>query len=146
MPSPTESVPAKWAERDLERIQENREKNLRIAQALQEDLLKQVELLRDGQLKIERIAGKNAVRMQVEPTPRDRADLANYAKSVADLSYRALGDMLVAREAEGLPQQAASVTIILAAQIAAPRLDSSQANASKARRSRLVSATSRFAS
>jgi hypothetical protein len=55
------------------------------------------------------------------PNIQDRLALANYAKSIAETTYRANGDMLLARETDALPQQAAQVVINLPAAIARPR-------------------------
>lgn len=114
------AAPAARAERDLERIAENRARNYALARRLQEDLERQVELLVAGQL-----TGRRALRdgtsVEYPAGLPERVALANYAKTVADLSYRALGDQLVARETEVVPAGAGAITIVLPAQVAAPR-------------------------
>ena len=114
------AAPAARAERDLSRIEANRERNYEIAQRLQEDLARQVDALLAGQL-----TGRRALRdgttVEYPAGLAERVQLATYARSVADLTYRALGDQLVARETEVLPAGAGAVTIILPPQVAAPR-------------------------
>lgn len=110
------------AERDLARINENRERNLAIARQLQEDLGELIGKLRDGTLKLTRVFA-NGLQTEVDPSIRDRADLANYAKNVAEMSYRAIGDVEKSRNAPGEagnsgPQQ---ITIVLPPAVAAPR-------------------------
>lgn len=110
------------AERGLERLKENREKNLRIAQELQEDLIEQIHKLREGKLEIERVFA-NGSRAEVEAGLRERVELATYARTVAELSYRALGDHEAAKPTQdergnGAPQ---NLTIVLPVQVAVPR-------------------------
>lgn len=113
-------VPAQRAERDLERIAANRARNLAVAQRLQEDLERQVEDLLAG-----RLTGRRTLRdgtgVEHPAGLAERVQLANYAKAVADLSYRALGDQLVARETEVTPAGAGTITIVLPPQVSAPR-------------------------
>lgn len=111
------------AKRDNEAIQVNRNKNLLIAQRLQEDLLEVVGKLRDGSLTLEKVTGKG-MRLEVKPGIRDRADLANYARTVADMSYRALGDVIeVKHSGTERPDNpgAGQITIVLPAMVSAPR-------------------------
>jgi hypothetical protein len=56
-----------------------------------------------------------------KPNIQDRVALAQYAKTIAETSYRAHGDVLLARETDALPQQAAQIHINLPAAIARPR-------------------------
>jgi hypothetical protein len=110
------------AERAQKKINENRERNLAIAVKLQEDLLDMATKLRDGTLKSVRVFA-NGLRVEVEPTLRDRCDLALYARNVAELSYRALGDVESTKNAPaetGLPS-AGQITIVLPPPVAAPR-------------------------
>lgn len=109
-------------ERQQERIRENRERNLAIAQKLQADLLDLAGKLRDGTLRSVRVFA-NGSRAELEPTLRDRCDLALYAKNVADLSYRALGDAESSKNphAEAALPTAGQITIVLPAPVAAPR-------------------------
>lgn len=109
------------AERAQARIKENRERVFRTARKLQEDLAKTVDSLLAGHLKIKRVFA-NGSSAETEPGLRDRQDLALYAKHVAELSYRALGDIESTRgAAEGGNSQAGQITIILPGVVAAPR-------------------------
>lgn len=115
-------VAVNHAERGLERISANREKNLEIARLLQEDLLETVTRLRDDTLRVTKVTSKG-LKFELELGMRERADLANYAKSVAELSYRALGDVEQGKNAvpEGGLAGAQQITIILPGAVAAPR-------------------------
>lgn len=111
------------AERAMERIKDNREKNLAIAQALQQDLLDVIEKLRTGKLKTKKVFAKGLT-IELEPTLRDRCDLALYARNVAEMSYRALGDVVeTAKNTQGENGSASAgqITIILPPAVAAPR-------------------------
>jgi hypothetical protein len=104
------------------RIAENRERNLETAQKLQRDLLEVVTKLRAGTLKSRRVFA-NGTEIEVEPTLRDRCDLALYARNVADISYRALGDAESTKNPSTDPAAplAGQITIILPPLLAAPR-------------------------
>lgn len=113
----------------LELIRRNREVNYKVACELRDDLLEVVAKLRSGELTLEKQwHNKGAVtRAEVEPSIVDRVNLATYARTVADLSYRALGDMAMGEKAAsdagagtgaGAPPP---ITIILPGAIAGPR-------------------------
>ncbi len=104
------------------RIQANREKNLVIAGKMQEDLLEVISKLRDGSLKVTKVFA-NGTSVQLDPTIRDRCDLALYAKNVADVSYRALGDVESSKNPQGgdSAPSAGQITIFMPAILAAPR-------------------------
>lgn len=110
------------AERGLERIKANRERNLEVAQLLQEDLLQTVRALRDDTLRTTKVTAKGDV-IELSLGMRERADLANYAKNIAELSYRALGDIEQSKNAvpEGGLVGAQQITIILPGAVAVPR-------------------------
>lgn len=111
------------AERDIERVQANREKNLTIAAQLQDDLIAMVEALRKGELKFKKVLATGGI-VEMQPTIKDRLDLAQYAKTVSEMAYRALGDAAPSGREGGdaaLPPGANIINIILPAQIAAPR-------------------------
>jgi hypothetical protein len=114
------------AERAMERIRVNREKNLLVAIQLQEDLTNVVTKLLDGSLKIEKVFA-NGSRAILDPGVADRQGIALYAKHVAELSYRALGDVESTRGvSEGGGSQVGQITIILPGAVAAPREKRSQ--------------------
>ncbi len=111
------------AELALKRVLENREKNLVIARMLQADVLEQVELLQEGSLMISRQTSAGAV-IEVPAGIKERADLAGYARDVAELSYRALGDAAPSRTESGNSSSNSAhtpITIILPQVIALPR-------------------------
>lgn len=111
------------AERDLSRIQANRESNLKVVEDLQADLVTIVGKLKAGTLKFKK-ALSNGLIVEMEPTLKDRADLANYAKGIFEAGYRALGDVVAGRgEGEGaLPAGAVIVNVNLPGPVAQPRL------------------------
>ena len=109
------------AEEKLAKLEANRAKNLEIALKLQKDLLAIVDNLVDGTLTIAKTTSLGTI-VQVKPSVKDRVDLANYAKTVAETSYRALGDAPAsAAEGSSCGNGQAVINIILPAQIAAPR-------------------------
>lgn len=111
------------AKRDLKAIEDNRSINLRIAQQLQEDLLEIIGKLRAGELRIQKTFA-NGTTAEVEPGLRERVDLAAYARTVTEMSYRALGDVAEVRHSGNeLPDRGAGgqITIVLPAIVAAPR-------------------------
>lgn len=120
---PKEAVLAPRAERDIERVQANREKNLTIATQLQDDLLAMVEALRKGELKFKKVLATGGI-VEMQPTIKDRLDLAQYAKTVSEMAYRALGDAAPSGREGGdgaLPPGANIINIILPAPVAHPR-------------------------
>ena len=60
--------------------------------------------------------------VQVKPSIKDRVDLANYAKTVAEASYRALGDAPAAASEGSGAGMVPVVNVILPLQIASPRV------------------------
>lgn len=113
----------------LEKMAKNREKNLAVWIELREHLLETVAKLRKGELKIERLFHNRGtiVRDETEPTTGDLVNIANYAKTIADGTYRALGDFQaqdkVAQDntVSGTAAAAPAITIILPGVISAPR-------------------------
>lgn len=109
-------------ENRFEIIQANRDRCLEIAKNLQQHLLKVSKDLMDGTLKVPRLLKDGSV-VSMDPSPSDYASLGAYSKSVSEMSYRAVGDVLVAAPEGG---QAASQTpnqiiINLPGAITAPR-------------------------
>src|SRR5262245_8313741 len=82
------------SERILEKIEANRAANYETAADLRRDATKIIEALLNGTLRIKKQwqYGGKVIEYEAEPTIADRLDLANYAKEIADLTYRALGD------------------------------------------------------
>lgn len=112
------------AKRDLAAIEANRQVNLNIAKRLQNVLLDTVTKLEQGELTITRVTAKGLT-VESPPTPRDVADIANTARAVADMSYRALGDVIEVKhsgsERPGDNQGAGQITIVMPALVALPR-------------------------
>ena len=116
-------------EKKLALLQENRQKNLAIWVALRDDLLDVVGKLRDGTLKMEKHFHHqgNVTTEEVNPTMGDRVNLATYARTIADGTYRALGDYQATEKPgqDAIGGQAAagvpSITIILPGVVAYPR-------------------------
>ncbi len=122
-PTTTPTVPENRAERDMVKIQANREKNLAIAEQLREVLARTVTKLHQGSLKIRRMTSKGQM-VELEPTFKDLRDLAAFAKDVAELGYRALGDQPQPQRegGEAVPGAGAGqITIVLPAPVARPR-------------------------
>ncbi len=122
-PNSMPTAPEAKAEKDIVKIQANREKNLAIADQLREVLARTVIKLHQGQLKIRRMTSKGQM-VELEPTFKDLRDLAAFAKDVAELGYRALGDQPVPgkQEGEALPGAGGGqITIVLPAPVARPR-------------------------
>jgi hypothetical protein len=101
----------------LKRLESNRAKNFELADILREKLLQDFIALRNGTLKVERVAAyKGEVHhTEVEPGPQDLVALANAAKNVSEMTYRALGDVAAEdRQITGSKNgDAASITVIL---------------------------------
>jgi len=112
----------KSAERDIERIKKNREKNLELAEKLRLDAERVIDSLLADTLTIDHVNSKGLITNR-RPNIQDRVALAQYVKSIAETLYRAHGDVLLAREVDALPQQAAQVVINLPAAIAKPRAE-----------------------
>lgn len=110
-------------------IEENRLENLKVFTKLREHLVEVVAKLRNGTLKMEKLfhnaKGGFVLREEVEPSPGDFVNIATYARTISDGTYRALGDFQAQEKAEQdapAGQAAApSITIILPAVISAPR-------------------------
>ncbi|HXJ55237.1 MAG TPA: hypothetical protein VNU68_01110 [Verrucomicrobiae bacterium] len=109
------------AEQEIQRVRENRERNYQTAQKLREDLDRTVDALLDGSLRVGKVLS-NGSQVFVLPSIKDRLELATYAKHVAELSYRALGDTVSVPGPDTAPQPMPTVQINLPAAVALPRL------------------------
>jgi hypothetical protein len=112
----------------LNRIEANRAKNYESAAKLQEDLAQIIAHLRAGTLRIKkRFQHKGQiVEYEAEASITDRLNIATYARMIADLTYRALGDFGAnggyrPDASPGTPPPASPITIILPGAIARPR-------------------------
>lgn len=111
--------------RDWGRITANREKNLTIAQLLQQDLLTVAQQLVAGTLQLERVTSKGSV-VKYTPGLAERAQLGQYARAVAEISSKALGDEAEGREGGEKPEGSrglgqGAITIVLPPIVARPR-------------------------
>ena len=118
---------AEKTEARLRLIEENRAENYRMACLLRADLLSQLEKLVDGELQIEKSWNNKGcvVTHLTDPSTGDRVNLATYARTIADLTYRALGDREAAEggaaDVPGGTPAPPSITVILPGVIQAPR-------------------------
>jgi hypothetical protein len=110
-------------------IEENRLENLKVFTTLRDDLIEILAKLRKGDLKLEKQFHNrgSVVRADVDPGIVDRVNLATYAQTIANGTYRALGDF---QGQEKVGQDAAAgtaapsgpaITIILPGVVAVPR-------------------------
>ena len=120
-------------EAKLALIQQNRAINLGLWAALRDDAAAVIDRLRAGTLQFEKIFnGKTGiVRAAAEPSIGDRVNLATYLRTIADGTFRCLGDFQAqekpAQDAIAGVVSAPSITIILPAVISAPRDQRSEA-------------------
>lgn len=113
----------------LEAIEANRQENLKVFTALRDHLIENLRDLQAGKLVVERIFHNKGMitRAEAAPGPSDWVNISTYARTIADGTYRALGDF---QGQEKMGQDAAagtatapqpSITIILPGAIAQPR-------------------------
>jgi hypothetical protein len=112
----------------LDRIEANRAKNYEIAAKLREHVIEMVIALRAGTLRIKKQFQHKGqiVEYEAEPGPADWLNIATYARTVFDLTYRALGDFganggYKADASPGTPPPAQPIAVFLPAAIARPR-------------------------
>lgn len=113
------------AKRDTAAIEANRQVNLNIARKLQEELLETIDKLRKGELILEKVFA-NGRREKVLAGPKDVECIANTARTVADISYRALGDVIEIKHTGDQRPDAGGgagnqITIVLPSLVATPR-------------------------
>lgn len=117
----------------FKKIEANRAKNYEAAAKLREHLMEIIQHLSDGTLRIKKWFQRKGqmVEYQVEPSPADLLSIATYARTITDMTYRALGDF----QAQGKAVQdapAASltpppppITIVLPGPVSRPRYERS---------------------
>ncbi len=114
-------------EAKLVALQVNRARNLKVFEDLREHLIDVVQRLKGGQLVMEKHFNfkGHITTVQVPPTSGDWVNIASYAKTIAEGTYRALGDFAaqekVGQDAIAGQASAPAITIILPGAIAAPR-------------------------
>lgn len=142
----TGGLPAE-TEKRFQEIQDNRTKNLKVFSDLREHLIAQVEALKDGTARVEKLFHNKGevVRAEASPSPADWLNVATYARTVAEGTYRALGDFVgdskitgdsAGAAATNSPQ--AAITIILPAAISAPREDRDYVTERQAKRPQVI--------
>lgn len=115
LPAPVPQKPQQELTTQLERVEENRRKNYQVADLLRQEIVSNLEKLRDGELRIERSWCHKSVvtTAPVKPTPQDIMSLANTAQTVANMSYRALGDTEAPDKGGEADGNHTSLTIVL---------------------------------
>lgn len=116
----------------LDRCEVNRAKNYEIAAKLREHVVEIIHSLYAGTLRIKKRFQQKGqmVEYEAQPGPGDWLNIASYARTVADMTYRALGDHTAngghkADASAGMPPPAPPVTIVLPGAIAHPRTEHS---------------------
>lgn len=105
----------------LEIIQANREANYAIAVKLREAVLNAATQLAAGTLMVPRLLRDGSV-VQVPSGPADMVAIVTSAKSLSEMSYRAVGDVLAAPESgPAASQSAQQIVIMLPGAVATPR-------------------------
>jgi len=112
----------------MELVRQNREKNYKDACDLRDELRKVIEGLQSKTYKVTKLSVYKGmvIPTEMDPGPGDLVNIATFARTIADLSYRALGDAAADGQerkpdpgATNNPQ--AAITIILPAAIGQPR-------------------------
>jgi hypothetical protein len=86
-----------------------------MADMLRDRLIHDFQQLRSGTLRVEKalVSKGQILHTDVEVGPSDLVALANAAKTVSDMTYRALGDTNAEERQTKGPMDAASITVIL---------------------------------
>jgi hypothetical protein len=127
----TNGLPAE-IEAKLAVIQENRTKNLAVFSDLRDRLIERLTAWKAGTLRIEKSWNNKGVVVTHEaaPGPGDWVNIATFAQTIAQGTYRALGDFQAqdkpGQDAVGgqlVAPQAQAITIILPVSVALPRAE-----------------------
>lgn len=96
-------------------LEENRKKNYQLADALRDKLVTDFQALRQGKLKVEKVltARSEVIHVEVDPGPQELVALANAAKAVAEMTYRALGDTSAEERTAPAATNGQAITVIL---------------------------------
>lgn len=96
-------------------LERNRAKNYEMADMLRDRLIHDFTQLRNGSLRVEKalVSKGQILHTDVEVGPSDLVALANAAKTVSDMTYRALGDVNAEERQTKGAMEAASITVIL---------------------------------
>jgi len=124
-------LPAR-VEAKLQLIAENRQKNLGVFVELRDRLIEKLQAWKAGTLKVEKAFNNKGVIVTHEaaPGPGDWVNIATFAQTIAQGTYKALGDM-AAQDKPGQDSpagqvntpQGPAITIILPGVVALPRQD-----------------------
>src|SRR6185437_3602701 len=116
------------SEETLNRIEANRARNFEAAAKLREHLFEIIAALGAGTLRIKKQFQRKGqiIEYDVLPGPGDWLNIATYARTIADMTYRALGDHAAnggykADASAGNPPPAPPITIVLPNAISRPR-------------------------
>jgi len=84
-------------------LEANRAKNYQMADLLRDRLIHDFTQLRHGTLRIDKalVSRGQVIHTDAEPGPQDLVAMANAAKNVADMTYRALGDVQAGEDRGG---------------------------------------------
>jgi hypothetical protein len=111
------------SEKILAKIEQNRAENYGVADALRTELSRIITKLSAGTLKFKKVMKGEIV--EVPPSPADLVNIATFARTIADLSYRALADSGTRDEPAGADAATTNppggVTVILPAVAVHPR-------------------------
>lgn len=127
MPAAKANRPKDVAAADLARIQENRSNNYRALARLRGIIEKKIELMERGELKIHRVLSQpkslqGYVDAYQDPGPSDLVSIATALKTVAEGTYRALGDVIQGEGTSGQSQsKVPGVTVLLPGVVSRPR-------------------------
>lgn len=112
-PAPLDAKPD--TETRMAIIEANRRKNYEMADMLRDRLIHDFTALRQGTLRVDRALSTRdgIVHVDVEPGPQDMVSLANAAKTVAEMTYRALGDGSTDDRSASRGSDAGAITVIL---------------------------------
>jgi hypothetical protein len=107
----------------LAEIETNRRANLHVAEMLRETLVDHLTRLKAGTLKMEKaFNNKGSIAYaELEPGPQDLQAYAAAAKTVSEMTYRALGDVLQGDAASGSGKGDGDTYIILPPAVATDR-------------------------
>lgn len=108
----------------LERIEENRSKNMAVAENIREYVGTQFQKLASGELKYDVVVKtkEGPVVVSVEPGPKEIKALTDAARTMSEMTYRAMGDFEQGKQAPGnqaapAASQAPQITINIPAAV-----------------------------
>lgn len=120
--APAPTPPAAPTEARMAVLEANRAKNYQMADMLRDRLIHDFTQLRHGTLRIDKalVSRGQIMHTDAEPGPQDILAMANAAKNVADMTYRALGDVQQDERGNRSSGDATSITVVLPTVVHAP--------------------------